>query len=87
MLQYLVFAEGAGEEVSQVRSLQRFEDQHLTSGKKRIDDLEGWILRGCSDENHGSVFNCAQKCILLRLVEPVDFINEKNRCSFAGPEH
>ena len=52
--------------------------QHIdaAAGEQRGDDLEGGILRSGANQPDVSFLHVRQKCVLLRFVETMDFINE-----------
>ena len=54
--------------------------QHVdaAAGEQRGDDLEGRIFGGCSDQPNCSALHVGQECILLCLVEAMDFIDEQD---------
>ena len=61
--------------------LQRLKRNDRGARQQRRDDLKRGAFRRRADENHISLFNMRQKRVLLRLVEPMDFVNEKDRLS------
>ena len=58
---------------------ERLQDINAAAGEERGDDLKGGILGGCADEADGPALDVGEKCILLGLVEAVNFIDEENR--------
>ena len=75
------------------RASQQGHDLGHTQRRQRIDlrprqqcrdHLERRILRGRADQDDVAVFHVGQKGVLLRLVEPVNLIDEHNRAP-AGP--
>ena len=54
--------------------------ERIESGarKKRGNDFEGGVFRGCADQRDDAVFDAVQERILLCLVEPVDFVDEEH---------
>ena len=70
----------------QILLFKGFQDKDLTTRKKGSDDLERRIFSSSSDQHDSTVFHSTQKGILLRFVESVDLVNEKNR-GLAGREY
>ena len=65
----------------QIGLSQRFEAKKSAARKQRRVDAGQRIFRRRADQNHGAVFDVRQKRVLLRAVETVDFIDEKQRAS------
>src|SRR5262245_20000455 len=55
-----------------------FEMKNLTAAQQRTVNGKKRILRGCTDQNHNTVLNVGQQHVLLRPVEAVNFIEEKD---------
>ena len=53
------------------------EHQHSAARQERAVDFKRRILGGRADECDGAVFDCVQQCILLRLVEAMDLVDEE----------
>ena len=79
--QNLIFLQCPVQQNLQVARFERLEDKDLTTGKQRSDNLEGRVLGSCSDQDENALLHGSQQCILLSLVETVDFIYEKHRSS------
>ena len=80
--------DGAVDEGVQVRGGQRpqFEDER--AGNERAVDVEERIHRRRADQAHGAALDIRQQDILLRFVEAVDFVDEKDRaCAVAREPH
>src|SRR5438309_3793163 len=58
---------------------QRTQLENLRAGHQRRVDEEKWIMRRRSDQPHRAAFDIRQQNILLRLVEAMNLIDEKNR--------
>ena len=56
--------------------LKVFEFHNTTTRKQCRVDLEVRILRRSANHNNGTVLNCMQQSILLRLREAVNLIDE-----------
>ena len=57
---------------------QRLQLKNLRARHQRRVDKEKWVVRRRPDQPHHPAFHVRQQHILLRLVEAVDFVNEKN---------
>jgi hypothetical protein len=55
------------------------ERQHLGARQHGGIELEGRVFRGGAHQRDGAVLHPRQEAVLLRLVEPVDFVHEKQR--------
>ena len=86
LLQHLILAQRAVEELLQVGDLEGLQHEHLAAGQKGSDHLKGGILRRGADQHDGARFHGAQQGILLRLVEAVDLIDEEDRRARLGEE-
>ena len=75
---------GAGQQQFKRGIIQALQHQHLAAGQKGAVQREGWVFRGGANQRHGAVFHHGQKAILLRAVEAVDFIHEKQRALAVG---
>ena len=62
--------------------IQRIHNEHFATGKQCAVQLEGGILRRGADQSYGTVFHIREEAILLRPVEPVNLVDEK-QCSLA----
>ena len=69
----------AVEQLQQVFLLQRFKNIQLTARQQRTYHLERWVLRRCTDKRDDAALHCSEQRILLRLAEPMDFIDKQNR--------
>ena len=54
--------------------------QHIdpATREQRRDDLEGGILSGRADQSDCAALDIRQECVLLRLVEAVNLVDEEN---------
>ena len=68
----------APQQLQQVVRVQRLELKNLGARHQRGVDEEKRVMRGRPNQAHQAAFHVRQQHILLRLVEAVDFINEKN---------
>ena len=59
--------------------VERLENQHARARQQRRDQLEGRIFGRGADQNDGAVLDHRQKRILLRAVEAVNLVDEKER--------
>ena len=84
---YFIIVQCPVQQAFQIIDIQWFQDEDLTPGEEGIDNFERRVLGSSSYQHHSPVLDSAQQRILLRLVEPVDFINEKNRRTFPVSEH
>ena len=64
-------------QIAQIFWCQRQCFDHAAPRKQGRVDFEGGVLRGGAHQVNDSLFHKRQEGILLRLVEPVDFIDEK----------
>jgi hypothetical protein len=55
------------------------EHQHSATRQQRAGYFERRILGGRADECDGAVFDCVQQCVLLRLIEAMDLVDEEHR--------
>ena len=83
LLQGRVFGQGFLHEAAEGVRAQRLQYIHLAARKQGRDDFKGWILGGRANQRDGAVLYRAQQRILLRLAEPVNFINEQHRTALA----
>src|SRR4030042_2712294 len=60
----------------EVRRQQGREDQHAAAGKEGVPDLEGRVLGGRPEQGDGPFLDGRQQRVLLRLVPPVDLVDE-----------
>ena len=58
--------------------VERFQHIDAAAREQRRDDLEGGILGGRADQPDGAALDVGQKCVLLRLVEAVNLIDEED---------
>lgn len=61
--------------------IQRFEHVNGCAGQEGVIDFKRWIFGGCTDKRDKTAFDVRQKGVLLAFVEPVDFIDKKDRSS------
>ena len=86
LLEDHVLGERAVQQLLQVLDLQGLEDEHLAAGQQGSDDLEGRVLRGGTDQDHGPSLHGAQEGVLLGLVEAVDLVDEKDGRTGGGEQ-
>ena len=67
------------EQHAQIVRRQRLEHVHRGARQQRADHLERRILGGRADERHGAALDVRQERVLLRLVEAVHLVDEKDR--------
>jgi hypothetical protein len=67
------------EQLTHLVVVERLQHVHLRARQQRRVDLEARILGGRADEGHEPRLDERQQCILLRLVEAVDFVDEQDR--------
>ena len=60
------------------------QDQDLTARQQRAIQLKGRVLRRRPDEDDRAVLDIGQETVLLRPVEPVNFIDEQQCALPAG---
>ena len=70
--------ERALKELRQLIGVKRLEHIYRCPGQQCAVDLEGWVLGGRTDEGHQSLLDIGKKRVLLRFVEAVDFVDEKD---------
>jgi hypothetical protein len=58
---------------------QRLETEEMAAREQRRVDVETGIVRGRADQAHTTLLDVGQEQILLRLVETVQLVDEKNR--------
>ena len=69
---------GALDEGRDVIRGQRPQDVYARAGQQRRVDLEGRVLGGCADERNRAPFHVRQESVLLRLVEPMNLVDEQH---------
>ncbi len=57
---------------------QRFQDIDARSRQKRVVQFKRRIFGGCADKGQRAVLDKRQKCILLRLVEAMHFVEKQH---------
>src|SRR5512143_2980911 len=70
--------ERARDELAEIIRRDGLENEHAHSRKKRAVHLEGWILCSGTDQRDRAAFDMRKKRVLLRLVEPMNLVHEKN---------
>src|SRR3546814_5759655 len=55
------------------------EDENLRTGQKRGIKFKAGVFGRCAHKRYGPVLDIRQEAILLRAVEPMDFVHEKKR--------
>src|SRR5436305_22011 len=70
-------AQSTVEEDHDLLRRQSMEGVNLCTGQQRGDDLKGRIFRCRPNQDHVATFHVRQKGILLRLIEPVNFIHKQ----------
>ena len=65
---------------------ERLQHEHAGAREQRAVDLEAGVLGGGADEGDGAVLGRRQEAVLLRLVEPVDLVDEEDGLRAAGLE-
>ena len=55
------------------------QDQHLATRQQGRVDLEARILGRCADESDGAVLHIREEAVLLRPIEAMDLVHEKQR--------
>ncbi len=68
--------EGPFENALDLAVAERFEDEDVTAGEQRGDDLERGVLGGGADEDDRPRLDVGEEGILLRLVEAVDLVDK-----------
>ena len=86
LLQHLVLTKGAVQELLQVGHLKGLEHEDLAAGQEGSNHLERRVLRRGADQDDRTRLHGTQQGILLRLVEAVDLVDEKDRCTGLGKE-
>ena len=71
-------AHGAVDEHAEVLIGERLQRQQQRTGQQRRDHRERRILGGGGDEHDPAVLDARQQCVLLRLGEPVDLVEEED---------
>ena len=61
------------------RRIERLEHQHAGARQERRVELEGRVLGGGANQHDGAVLHHRQEGVLLRPVEAVDLVDEKQR--------
>ena len=74
-----------GDDFSQLAAFQIFEDIDLTAGQQRRNHLKGGVFGGGADESDDALFHRPEQRVLLRLGEPVDFIDEEDGLALFFP--
>ena len=69
----------AHQQILEVRVAKAVQHQNLRPGQQRRIQFERGIFRGGTDQQDRTVFHMRQEPVLLRLVEPVDFVDEQQR--------
>ena len=72
-------AQGALDHDLELGGFEGFEAEHAAARQEGGDDLEGRVLGGGPDQSHRAVLDVRQDGVLLRLVEAVDLVDEKDR--------
>ena len=70
--------QGAGQDGFQLIRAERLKHQHPGSGQERRDDLKRRIFGGGAQQDDQALLDVGQKCVLLGLVEAVDFIHKQD---------
>ena len=76
--------ERAGKDRGDLVGGQPAKNEHLRARKKRGVHFEGGVFRGRADEDDVAGFHARQEGVLLRLVEPVDLVDEDDRAPPRG---
>jgi len=78
LAQPLVFREGSLHQLVQGRLIEAFEHIDTRPRQQCVVQLKGRVFSGGTDKNQGAIFDIGQKCILLRLVEAMHFVNKQD---------
>ena len=78
LLELHVFGQGAMEQLQEVVFLQGLEHIELATREQGAYDLERGVLGGGSYERDVSALDSSQERVLLRLAEPMDFVDEED---------
>src|SRR3546814_7064515 len=60
-------------------AVKTMEDENLRTGQKRGIKFKAGVFGRCAHKRYGPVLDIRQEAILLRAVEPMDFVHEKKR--------
>jgi hypothetical protein len=76
--------QGAFENADNLVLGERAQHEDFRPREQRGVHLERWVFGGRADQHDIAGFDAGKKCILLRLVEAVDFVDEHNRAPARG---
>ena len=65
-------------QADEVRGCERFELEHLRAADQWAIDREERVLRRRAEQPHRAAFHVGQEGVLLRAVEAVDLVDEKD---------
>ena len=71
--------QGPGEHPRDRRRRQGLQAEQVAAGQQRGVDVETRVVRGRADQPHAALLDVRQQQVLLRLVEPVQLVDEKDR--------
>ena len=78
LLQLAVACDGAMQQLVQVGVCQRLQHVDLRSRQQRADDFKRRVFGGGANQRGCACFHGGKQRVLLRLVEAVDFVDEKD---------